>query len=184
MDAGKTNQLTTAADMQPIVDAGRAEGLTDAEIVERWMRQARPDGDVSLNEAEINVHFEPQARPKFYPRLSITWLSNGEIDVEAEEFCSYEWGDSEQWNSTEYDLPSALAWLANQLRERCPVAAIRDSRDERAADGAPFRRDAPVIVRELWFHLSGEHFGDAEHAASAARIRRMFAIAEPGEVVE
>lgn len=176
-----TNRTTaTAADFEPYVAELRAEGMSDADVLVRYFKQARPEGEVDTNgddaflilrSAGILLYFTP------------TTDRHNPFEVGVEDDYGVQTFD---W-SEHPSLESALAWLANQLAERCPVASVTTHEmiemaiEGTAEDAATIRFDEAAI-RSLPRKESMTPDQIAGDLAEAARIRRMFAIAEPEEV--
>lgn len=175
MSAQSTNQNpTTAADMQPIVDAGRAEGLNRKALFLRYFRTARPEGK-AVSETACDTADWKIGGIWFYAFDDLYACVITE-DAEWEEVAG---------QAHESDA-SALAWLANQLRERCPVATMTTQEMiNMAIDGTA--EDAETILfqeaatRSLPRKESMTPDEIAADLADAALIRRQYAISEPEE---
>lgn len=154
-------ETATAADFVEYVADARAEGLNRKALFLRYFRQARPEGhavsDIECDTADWKLgpiwFYAFDDRHTCVITEDNDWEEVADADNETDE--------------------SALAWLANQLAERCPVEVIRD---ENALGGIPFHHGAPIASLELWCHLVGDGLGDSDRSSEAARLRRMYGL--------
>lgn len=178
----KTTNPATAADFEPYVAELRAEGMSDADVLVRYFKTARPGAEFSIDScsdgAALTWTKSKYDATVFHVTLDCPAAGRYECVTEKPDYGEFS-ADTLAW-SDELSLESALAWLANQLAERCPVAA-GDYRNDAAcsmfyAYWGMGQKPKSAVALEWCVRTIDKN--DAE----AARLRRMFGIAEPGEV--
>lgn len=162
----------TAADFVEYVAELRAEGMSDAEIVERYFKTARPNSNITHNHCDGEVVMEWDSKTLWFSDLGDEYSCEAGISIGGA-VCETD------------SLESALAWLANQLAERCPVAAMTDEEffalpDKRREDMSI--RAAEWYERNITHGIHSTRQGRERILDKCRLLRRMFAIAEPGEV--
>lgn len=141
-----TDHTTTAAAMQPIVEAWRAEGLNRKALFLRYFRTARPDGEaVSSTDCD-----------------TADWKIGGTWFYAFDDLYTCVITEDAMWEEVagrkHESEASALAWLANELRERCPVVAMPDESAEIArltARIAELEAEVIRLSRPSFYMLDG-----------------------------